>query len=151
MMVNTKMQRIVPEVHGFLLAARSEAVLRNSSLYAHFIVPSQSGARQNSTGEWLLVLTDDQSYDADDTILLLNGSPFDGINVALNFSNQTKIKVEGVRGRLANGNIEFHPVGNNAHWLQIKAANISGRVRICSADPDPNARNTVGFYNYALC
>ncbi len=148
---SSKMTRLAPEVHGFLLSARSEAVFRNQSLYVHFVVSSSSTAKQNASGDWQLVLTDGTNYSSSNKLLVLDGSPYNDVTVQFSYSNQKYFEIDGIRGRLANGNVKFYPNALTSQWLQVKSAYKSGRVRICSNDPDPNASNTVGFYNYAIC
>ena len=67
-----KMQRLARELHGFVIQAKSESVLRRQRLWAHIIM---SGA-SNSQGDWKIELTD-------------NNTPYMGTILATFLGNHT--------------------------------------------------------------
>ncbi|MEZ8125415.1 GspH/FimT family pseudopilin [Vibrio splendidus] len=150
-LASTKIKRLAPEVHGLLIAARSEAITRNQDVYLFFLVSGNSGAVNNSDGDWDLVLSSSASYDPTNVLMLLDGSPYQDIEVSFNFFNQNSISIEGVRGRFSNGNISIASTSKLTEVLSIKASNVSGRIRVCSSDPNDNGRNSIGHHGYEIC
>ena len=69
-LASTKIKRLAPEVHGFLIAARSEAIAQNQDLYLFFLVSGSSGAINNSDGDWDMVLSSSASFAPGNVLML---------------------------------------------------------------------------------
>ncbi|MCB5357560.1 GspH/FimT family pseudopilin [Vibrio lentus] len=150
-LASTKIKRLAPEVHGFLIAARSEAITRNQDLYLFFLVSGSSGAINNSDGDWDMVLSSSASFAPGNVLMQLDGSSYRDINIAFNFSGHNSISVDGTRGRFGNGNITMAPVNALSEQLSVIASITTGRIRICSSDPNQNGRNNIGHHGYEIC
>ena len=74
LLASSKLQRLAPEVHGFLVTARSEAIARNQELHLLFLVSNVLGAIEDSEGEWDLVVSTTASYVPDNVVMHLDGS-----------------------------------------------------------------------------
>ncbi|WP_299691774.1 GspH/FimT family pseudopilin [uncultured Vibrio sp.] len=150
-LASSKLKRLAPEVHHFLVTARSEAIIRNQDLYVLFLVSDSLGDTESSDGNWDMVLSSSASYEPVNVLLQLDGSPYQDIEVSFNFLNQQSISIDGVRGRFINGNLTMASVNRLSETLSIKASSVTGRIRICSSDPDENGGNSIGHYGYEIC
>ena len=151
LLASSKLQRLAPEVHGFLVAARSEAIARNQELHLLFLVSNALGAIEDSEGEWDLVVSTTASYVPDNVVMHLDGSAYRDIKVSFSFLNQNSISIDGVRGRFINGNVTMASVNAPSEELSVKASNTTGRIRVCSSDPNSDGRNSIGHYGYEIC
>lgn len=151
LLASSKLQRLAPEVHGFLVTARSEAIARNQELHLLFLVSNALGAIEDSEGEWDLVVSTTASYVPDNVVMYLDGSAYRDIKVSFSFLNQNSISIDGVRGRFINGNVTMASVSAPYEELSVKASNTTGRIRICSSDPNSDGRNSIGHYGYEIC
>lgn len=70
----TKMQRLGNELHGFVIQAKSEAVLRRKNLWAHISI----AANGDSLGTWKIELTDDETPGVGSVLLNFSGKPYKG-------------------------------------------------------------------------
>lgn len=135
-----KMERLATELNGFLIQAKSEAVLRNQNLWAHISFPNTD---ENGTGTWHLVLKDSRTLSGN-TIAYLAGSNFKGVTLQHTY-RYSKIKFEGIRGRPAPGSFTFHPNTDKAKALRVVLSNPPGRIKVCYD-------NTRGdLYGYNAC
>ncbi|MDN3614260.1 Tfp pilus assembly protein FimT/FimU [Vibrio gallaecicus] len=146
-----KMKRLASEIHSFLITSRSEAVFRNQELFLHFRVGGASGPLESSTGDWKLILTSSTPYVVSDELLHIDGSSYEGIKVIFNFQAKKIVAIDAVRGRLSNGNVEFAPDDELSKKIFVKASETTGRVRVCSVDPNSNERNSIGYFGYEIC
>lgn len=151
LLASSKIQRLAPEVHGFLVTARSEAIARNQELHLLFLVSNTLGAIEDTEGEWDLVLSTTASYVPGNVVMHLDGSAYQDITVSFSFLNQNSISIDGVRDRFINGNVTIASVSTPSEELSIKASNTTGRIRICSSDPNSDGRNSIGHYGYEIC
>ncbi|OLQ87214.1 type IV pilin [Vibrio ponticus] len=133
-----KMKRLASELSGFVIQAKSEAVLRNQRLYAHF---SFSAASLQDNGDWYIQLTD-SSAAGGERVLYLSGEGFLGLAVTHNYG-LGYLSFDGVRGRPTGGSIEFFPVTNTNERLKAVIANPPGRIRVCGVNG--------ALYGYAQC
>ena len=84
LLASSKLQRLAPEVHGFLVAARSEAVTRNQDLYILFLVSGGLGGTESSNGDWEIVVNDDNTYTVTQLQAMTHSdttNPNDAINI----------------------------------------------------------------------
>ncbi|WP_172380641.1 GspH/FimT family pseudopilin [Vibrio sp. Vb339] len=151
LLASSKLQRLAPEVHSFLITARSEAVTRNQELYVLFLVSGALGGTESSDGDWDMVLSSSTSYVSDNVLMHLDGSAYRGIKVDFNFSNSTSIAIDNVRGRFRDGNVSLASTNALSDVLSIIASKTTGRIRICSSDPNSDGRNSIGHYGYEIC
>ncbi|WP_114767457.1 GspH/FimT family protein [Vibrio rhodolitus] len=130
-------KRLADELVGFVLQAKSEAILRNKRLYAHFSFEKAAVGRQ---GEWSIVLSA-QSDLSGERWLQLSGNAFQGLEIRHSYVTNY-ITFDPIRGRPSSGSIEFKVVGSK-QALKAILANPPGRIRICSTEGE--------VYGYAAC
>ncbi|MCK6265357.1 GspH/FimT family pseudopilin [Vibrio sp. ZSDE26] len=123
----SKMKRLATEVNGFIIQAKSETVLRNKKLYAHFSIAENT---ENSTGAWSITLADSDDLDTANHIAYFDGRPFHGLKVEHTYSSQ-QIVFDEIRGRPKSGSFFFKPIQNGSNQLALKTSNPPGRVKVC--------------------
>ncbi|MGF1754577.1 GspH/FimT family pseudopilin [Vibrio makurazakiensis] len=131
----TQMQRLATEINGFMIQAKSEAVMRNQDLWAHFVMVGN----QNSSGEWKIELKTSDVANVGPSLLTMQGEAFKNINLIVNYSSE-QIKFSGVNGKAKDGNLKFS-VGNKV--LTLITYRSSGRMRICGVGG--------AYYGYDEC
>ncbi|AKB05946.1 prepilin-type N-terminal cleavage/methylation domain-containing protein [Vibrio cholerae] len=120
----TKMVNLANELQGFLIQAKSEAVLRNQSLWVHI----QGLSSANATGNWQLKLTASSAANTD-PISLFQGDRYRNIYVE---ANRVKIKFDHVMGNpQISGSISIKETATDDS-LNVSFSNRAGRIRICS-------------------
>ena len=129
---SSKMKRLAIELNGFMMQARSEAVMRNQTLFAHFSFAPNTTMTSN---EWFIILTESEEIDSGEKIAYFNGRPFSSVSVRHTYTAQ-RVKFDGIRGRAKSGSIFFHPSTNSALQLAIKTSNPPGRVKVCAVQGD---------------
>ncbi|MGC9494558.1 GspH/FimT family pseudopilin [Vibrio genomosp. F10] len=139
MIESSKMQRLATELNGFLIQARSEAVMRNEALYAHI---SFLEGTVNTTGSWSIVLADSDDLSTAYRIAHFDGSPYKGIKLTHTFSSQ-QVSFEEIRGRPKSGSFVFHPKLDSTNKIAIRTSNPPGRIRVCGVEGDR--------YGYKAC
>lgn len=151
LLASSKLQRLAPEVHGFLITARSEAIMRNQELYVLFLVSGSLGDIESSDGDWDMVLSSSATYVPSNVLMKLDGEAYRDIKVSFSFLNKNVILIDGVRGRFLDGNVMMASVTTLSEFLSVKASSTTGRIRICSSDPNSDGRNSIGHYGYEIC
>ncbi|MGF1904761.1 GspH/FimT family pseudopilin [Aliivibrio salmonicida] len=137
---SVKMQRLATELNGFLIQAKSEAVLRNSNLWVHISFPK---TEENKTGSWNLALRESKVISGN-MVAYLDGTNFSGITLKHTYTHK-KTKFEGIRGRPASGSFTFHPNNDTTKVLKVVLSNPPGRIKVCYD-------NTSGeLYGYNSC
>ncbi|MGR5212619.1 GspH/FimT family pseudopilin [Vibrio rotiferianus] len=136
----SKMQRLAKELHGFVLEAKSEAVLRRERLWIHIYMVGAS----DSTGNWWLELTDNIDPNLGNKLLTLSGKPYDGIFITSNY-NSSQISFDSIHGRPASGHFRFHPVNNTNKELKLISFTRSARFKMCSNS------QTDQYFGYVGC
>ncbi|HDY7673662.1 TPA: GspH/FimT family pseudopilin [Vibrio vulnificus] len=136
----TKMQRLGNELHGFVIQAKSEAVLRRQNLWAHISI----AANGDSLGTWKIELTDNATPGIGTVLLNLSGAPYKGVLVKSQFPSD-QISFDGVYGRPSQGNIRFYPTGESTKAIKLIAHNRSARFRLCSDNQSDE------YYGYPRC
>ncbi|POC69886.1 pilus assembly protein FimT, partial [Vibrio vulnificus Env1] len=112
------MQRLGNELHGFVIQAKSEAVLRRKNLWAHISI----AANGDSLGTWKIELTDDETPGVGSVLLNFSGEPYKGILVTSHFPSG-QISFDGVYGRPSQRNIRFYPTGESTKAIKLIAHN----------------------------
>ncbi|OIQ26040.1 Tfp pilus assembly protein FimT/FimU [uncultured Vibrio sp.] len=139
MMEGNKMQRLATEFNGFLIQGKSEAVMRNTKLYAHF---SFAEGTIYTQGDWSVTLADSDDLNTANKIAFFDGTAYQGISLLHTYSSQ-QISFDEVRGRPKSGSLSFHPISDNTIQLAIKTSNPPGRIRVCAVNG--------GLYGYKTC
>ncbi|KGY09222.1 MULTISPECIES: GspH/FimT family pseudopilin [Vibrio] len=134
-----KMRRLAKELNGFVLMAKSEAVLRRERLWVHLIM---SGA-SDSNGDWRLELTNSDVNGAGDVYSALSGVPFEGVTLSTTYTSN-QISFDETHGRPKAGRFTFHPKSSPSSALDLRTYHRSAIVRVCS----PSA-NT--YLSYEKC
>ncbi|WP_159653818.1 GspH/FimT family pseudopilin [Vibrio atypicus] len=134
-----KMERLAKELSGFVLMAKSEAVMRRERLWIHIVM---SGAT-NSSGDWSLELTDRDTQGVGNRLLHLSGKPFDGITLSNTYTSD-QISFDETHGRPKSGRISFHPINASTDLLEMRTYHRSAIVRVCSP-------NSALYLNYERC
>ncbi|ENM5774268.1 GspH/FimT family pseudopilin [Vibrio mimicus] len=120
----TKMVNLANEIQGFLIQAKSEAVLRNKDLWIHI----QGLSTVNVTGNWKMTLTT-SSASGTDSLAVFQGDRYRNIYVR---SNRDKIKFDRVMGNpQISGSISIKEAVTD-YSLNVSFSNRAGRIRICS-------------------
>ncbi len=120
------------ELQGFLLAARSESVMRNQDLWVHFTV---SGASNN--GDWAVELRDSNLMSGR-LIQSVTGASFP--NVYIDSTYGSPFKVEGVNGRITGGAFRFGLNENMSNRGSVTTYYTTGRIKVCGSQG-----NSYGF------
>ncbi|EGQ8315428.1 GspH/FimT family pseudopilin [Vibrio cholerae] len=119
-----KVVNLANELQGFLIQAKSEAVLRNQSLWVHI----QGLSSANATGNWQLKLTASSAANSD-PISLFQGDRYRNIYVE---ANRVKIKFDHVMGNpQISGSIRIKETATD-YSINVRFSNRAGRIRICS-------------------
>jgi len=135
-----KMQRLATELNGFLVQAKSEAVLKNKDLWVHISFPKNT---ENNSGAWSLSLTDSDNLSGT-TLYYLEGNDFKDVGLKHNYTGQ-KIKFEGIRGRPSPGSFQFNPKLETSKKLKVLLSNPPGRIKVCYDN------NQGELYGYNAC
>ncbi len=145
MMERNRTVRLVDEVHGFLLQAKSEAVMRNQTLKIDFIMdatPAVSTAYKG--GDWVLALLPESSAVTTitgaqhDAVALLMGSAHEGTTIKV---SKLSTKIDPVRGAFSSP-VTFESYVQPTKIVEVQAKSLSGRIQRCSP---------AGEYGYASC
>ncbi|OEF28582.1 GspH/FimT family pseudopilin [Vibrio rumoiensis] len=142
-----KMERLAEELQGFFVQTKSEAVLRNQSLWLNLV---QTGTPYS--GEWVLATrtistaTTTLSGAENNAVMLLSGKPFKNITVNFPLANGAatlaQIEFDPVNGKpKLSSSISFYVDANKT--LNLVFHNITGRIRVCG--------DGGSFYGYPEC
>ena len=134
-----KMERLAKELSGFVLYAKSEAVLRRERLWIHLVI---SGA-SNSSGEWYLELTNNPTQGQGATYAVLSGSSYAHLTLSANYTSN-KISFDETHGRPKGGRFTFYPRYSPSAALNVRTFHRSGIVRVCSL-------NSLTYLGYERC
>ncbi|HFG2105147.1 TPA: GspH/FimT family pseudopilin [Vibrio cholerae] len=123
-----KVVNLANELQGFLIQAKSEAVLRNQSLWVHI----QGLSPANATGNWQLKLTASSAANTDPISLFL-GDRYRNIYVEAKVAyDKDEIKFDHVMGNpQISGSIRIKETATDDS-LNVSFSNRAGRIRICS-------------------
>ncbi|WP_165310526.1 GspH/FimT family pseudopilin [Vibrio ziniensis] len=133
-----KIKALAQELHGFLIQAKSEAVYRNTDLWAHIRFDSNP----TFTGDWEIRLTNSDKDTQGETIQLLNGNRYRDVIFSSSYlSNQ--IKFDGVRGKITNGHLSLSSIMSTQKKLQFKSSFGASRILICGEGE--------ALYGYPMC
>ncbi|NOH83017.1 prepilin-type N-terminal cleavage/methylation domain-containing protein [Vibrio sp. 03-59-1] len=130
-----KMQRLASELNGFMLQAKSEAVMRNKDLWAHFIMSGTT----NSTGDWKIKLSENVAPNVGPAILMLSGEAYRNVVFSVSYGSK-QVKFSGIHGKAKNGNVTLS-IGTKT--LKLTTYQVSGRMRICGVGGE--------YYGYQAC
>ncbi|WP_413113946.1 Tfp pilus assembly protein FimT/FimU [Thaumasiovibrio sp. DFM-14] len=137
--------RLTDEVHGFLLQAKSEAVMKNDRLKIKLIRDDTPAVNtEYRDGMWILALLLESSTASDissakaEAMSILDGDAFKNTGLSV---TSLEVVVEPVRGVFSN-NLSAIITNNLEASTTVKVSNISGRISICSQQ---------GSYGYVEC
>lgn len=144
---SAKMQRLAEELQGFFIQTKSEAVLRNQTLYMNLL---QTGTPYS--GEWALStrtvasIATSLSSAKNNSVAFLDGHAFKNLTVNFPLANATsplrKVEFEPINGKPnLSSSIEFYV--DSSKKLKLIFNNITGRFRICGSGG--------AFYGYPSC
>ncbi|MGL4380168.1 MAG: GspH/FimT family pseudopilin [Vibrio sp.] len=125
----SKMVNLANELQGFLIQAKSEAVLRNQNLWVHMQgLPSASG-------DWTLRLASVEAA-ADitehNTLAVLQGARYRNVYLSSTF-NHPSLKFDHVMGNPKSaGSIELKQTESDANPIKVVVSNGAGRIRVCA-------------------
>ncbi|PMJ88487.1 GspH/FimT family pseudopilin [Vibrio sp. 10N.261.55.A7] len=139
MIEGNKMKRLATEFNGFLIQGKSEAVMRNTKLFAHF---SFLEGDVYSGLDWTVILADSDDLTTANKIAYFDGSPYQGISLLHTYSSE-QISFDEIRGRPKSGSLSFYPTSDSSIQLSIKTSNPPGRIRVCSLNGEQ--------YGYQSC
>lgn len=142
---STRMKSLATELNGFVVQAKSEAVMRGVDLWAHIIMSGGS----NTIGDWHISLRDSNSSSGGSEILRLSGNKYFGITVDPSY-NTNKISFDAIHGRPKSGNIQFYPNEKSTQWLKLISHNQSARIRVCS-NTNSERNDGIGYWGYETC
>ncbi len=139
----SKMQRLAEELSGFLLQARSEAVMQNQSLYLSFLPTGSSSTLPILDGSWGVALSASGSVPSSyataqvNAVMYLDGQPFKNVTVYSD-NRWQPLQLDGINGHPAelsdNAAITFSINANKR--LQVRTEKITGRIKVCGLDGD---------------
>ncbi len=132
-------ERLATELTGFYQHARSEAVLRNQTLFAHITFPVSTA---HTAADWSLTLTDSDISGAGSTISVFNGAVFNGLTVHHTYSSE-QVSFEGIRGRAKSGTFAFYSTQDSSKKIELRTSNPPGRIKVCASNGD--------LYGYKQC
>lgn len=144
---SSKMQRLAEELQGFFVQTKSEAVLRNQSVYLNFVQvgPPYSGEWGLATRSSSVPATSLSSAQSG-ALVYLNGSAFKNLTVNFPMANGTSLlsvlEFEPVNGKpVQSSSLSFFIDANKP--LKLVFSNITGRIRVCGDGGE--------FYGYPSC
>ncbi|MBE3952278.1 prepilin-type N-terminal cleavage/methylation domain-containing protein [Vibrio parahaemolyticus] len=125
----TKMANLANELHGFLIQAKSESVLRNQDLWVHIQgLPS-------STGNWKLTLSsvsDATNITSSNTVAELQGLLYRNLDVS-STNSITNVKFDHVMGNPQNaGSFSLKQSRFDKNPIKIIIHNRAGRIKVCT-------------------
>ncbi|WP_153447430.1 GspH/FimT family pseudopilin [Vibrio algicola] len=143
-----KMQRLANELSGFLIQARSEAVMQNKTLYLSFLPNTPLGSAPTTyDGKWGLALRASSAIPGslaaqqNNAEMYLSGMAFKNMTIS---TNNHWPALDSVNGRPEGGsNSEVTFSIDTEKKLKIIQEGISGRVNICGVGGD--------LYGYPGC
>lgn len=118
----TKMMRLAKELNGFVLMAKSQAILRRQPLWIHL---------KRSSDSWVLNLTDSENEDNGLVLMRLSGEPFSGIELSTTYSSN-QISFDATHGRPKSGRFTFYPKLSSETVLELRTHFRSAIVRVCA-------------------
>ncbi|MFW7523842.1 GspH/FimT family pseudopilin [Vibrio ostreicida] len=130
-----KMARLATELKGFILLAKSQAIMRQQSVWIHLEWPEVGPY-------WQLTLTDSAKLNEGVVILRLSGKPFSGLKLKSNYSDN-QISFDPFHGRPKNGRLTFYSVQAPQESLQVRTYYRSAMVRVCAS--------TEKYLDYETC
>ncbi|QIL86050.1 prepilin-type N-terminal cleavage/methylation domain-containing protein [Vibrio sp. HDW18] len=125
----SKMVNLANELQGFLIQAKSEAVLRNQNLWVHMQgLPS-------ATGDWVLRLASVEGV-ADitehNTLAVLQGARYRNVLVS-STGTLTNLKFDPVMGNPQTaGSMVLKQTELDANPIKVIVHNRAGRIRVCA-------------------
>lgn len=126
MVRDAQIKRFASELHNYLIQAKSEAVWRNQSLWAHISL----NTNPSRAGKWKLILTDSVTPNAGNQLLILNGEAYHHIVLFSGYTSD-QIKFDGTRGKVKDGHLKFYIEGQTSKVLRLKSAYAASRIVIC--------------------
>ncbi|WP_394127078.1 Tfp pilus assembly protein FimT/FimU [Vibrio hepatarius] len=126
MVRDAQIRRFAGELHNYLIQAKSEAVWRNQSLWAHISVATNP----SPAGEWKLTVTDSDTNNTGTELLVLNGEAYRHIVLFSGYTSD-QIKFDGTRGKVKDGHLKFYIEGQTSKVLRLKSAYAASRIVIC--------------------
>ncbi|CCN47034.1 putative Type IV fimbrial biogenesis protein FimT [Vibrio nigripulchritudo MADA3029] len=127
---DNRINRLANELQGFLIEARSEAVMRNRDLWVHFTVSGASVSSASKSGDWIIDLRESSSISGA-LVQSIVGKPFKNIYVSSNHS--PPFKIEGVNGRIEAGTFKFSYQENMSDSGSVITHFTNGRVKVCGS------------------
>ena len=91
------MTRLATELNGFVVMAKSLAVMRRQPLWIHLLIVN---------GSWELELTDSEKEYQGEVLMRLSGSSFSGIEIETTYSSNP-ISFDATHGRPKSGRFIF--------------------------------------------
>ena len=147
-----KVQRLAEELSGFLIQARSEAVMLNKPLYLIFLPMGSSATSPILSGQWGLALRDTDTIPSFNALSLgaemyLPGNEFKNISIFTD-SQWQPLTLDGVNGRpvllsASSSPATIHFSVDSEKQINISLEQFSGRVKICGEDGE--------YYGYPKC
>nr|WP_257713176.1 GspH/FimT family pseudopilin [Vibrio neptunius] len=104
--MTTKMTRLATELNGFVVMAKSLAVMRRQPLWIHLSIVN---------GSWELELTDSEKEYQGEVLMRLSGSSFSGIEIETTYSSN-QISFDATHGRPKSGRFIFF-LASVRRWL----------------------------------
>lgn len=126
MVREAQIRRFASELHNYLIQAKSEAVWRNQSLWAHISLATNP----SPTGQWTLTLTDSDTNNTGTELLVLSSSAYRHIVLFSGYTSD-QIKFDGTRGKIKDGHLRFYIEGQTNKVLRLKSAYAASRIVIC--------------------
>ncbi|MER2497428.1 MAG: type II transport protein GspH [Vibrio sp.] len=120
--MTTKMTRLATELNGFVVMAKSLAVMRRQPLWIHLLIVN---------GSWELELTDSEKEYQGEVLMRLSGSSFSGIEIETTYSSN-QISFDATHGRPKSGRFIFFPRQRSQMALELRTHFRSAIVRVCS-------------------
>ncbi|HAS6321457.1 GspH/FimT family pseudopilin [Vibrio vulnificus] len=125
----TKIVNLANEIHGFLIQAKSEAVLRNQDLWVHL------DGLPASDGKWTLTLSTVSTSSAvstANTLAVFEGYRYRNLWVS-NTGSLVSVKFDHVMGNpLEAGNISIKLSETDPNPVKVVIHNRAGRIKLCT-------------------
>ncbi|EGU20541.1 pilus assembly FimT family protein [Vibrio mimicus] len=129
----TKMVNLANELQGFLIQAKSEAVLRNQDLWVHI------NGLPASNGNWTLSLSTastSAAVSSTNTLAVFQGNRYRNVWVS-NTSTLNEVKFDHVMGNPQEaGNIAIKQSESDTSPIKITVHNRAGRIRACTVNEE---------------
>lgn len=126
-----EMTALAVELQSFITLSKSEAARRNQDMWAHIVFHPSDDSEEPR--QWQIILTDGESLAASRKLQVIQGRRYSQLVLYSEYTAD-QIKFDGVRGKVKNGHLWFHPEKQPDNVLVLKTSYGASRTVICGRE-----------------